>query len=146
MKGPGKLLSHRMLSLTFLCLWFATLIPLPKASIDTVAFILLQLYALTQRTFSQTYLHRQPIRPTPLGVSSLWVLCTKAAGKPSAIMYTKLSWGFVVSIGSQVVWINAETSLSLTPTVKTLLLWLPFFPHTPEASCHQKAKRRYPFP
>lgn len=93
MKGPGKLLSHRMLPLTFLCLWFATLIPLPKASRDTVAFILLQLYALTQRTFSQTYLHRQPIRPTPLGVSSLWVLCTKAAGKPSAIMYTKTFLG-----------------------------------------------------
>lgn len=115
MKGPGKLLSHRMLPLTFLCLWFSTLIPLPKSSIDTLAFILPQLYTLTQRTFSQTYLHRQPIQPTPLGVSSLWVLCTKAAGKPSAIMYTKTFLGFCgqcLALGG----LNQCTDLSFSDT------------------------------
>lgn len=52
---------------------------------------------------------------------------------PLLLCTPKLSWGFVVSAVSQVAWINAQTSLSLTPTVKTLLLWLLFSPHTPEA-------------
>lgn len=64
----------------------------------------------------------------------------KQLANPLLLCTPKLSWGFVVSAVSWVAWINAQTSLSLTPTVKTLLLWLLFSPHTPEA------KRRYPLP
>lgn len=49
----------------------------------------------------------------------------------------------MVSDRSQLAWIRAQTSFSDTHS-KTLLLWLLFSPHTPEASWQQKAKRRSP--